>query len=46
MRCHEAANSPQFNYAKYRPYIVGPGHGMPLAKGEKPHPAREGSPLQ
>jgi nitrate reductase cytochrome c-type subunit len=45
MRCHEAANSPHFDYAKYRPYIVGPGHGMPLAKGEKPHPSREGSPL-
>jgi hypothetical protein len=46
MRCHEAANSPHFDYAKYLPYIVGPGHGMPLAKGEKPHPSREGSPLQ
>jgi nitrate reductase cytochrome c-type subunit len=29
MRCHEAANSPHFDYAKYRPQIVGPGHGMP-----------------
>ncbi len=45
MRCHEAANSPHFDYPKYRPYIVGPGHGEPLAKGEKPHPRREGSPL-
>ena len=38
MRCHEAANSPHFDDAKYRPWITGPGHGMPLAKGEKPHP--------
>ena len=46
MRCHEAANSPHFDYGRYRPYIVGPGHGMPLARGEKPHPIRQGSPLQ
>ncbi len=45
MRCHEAANSPRFDDAKYRPYVVGPGHGEPLAKGEKPHPRRDGSPL-
>lgn len=38
MRCHEAANSPHFDDARYRPFIVGPGHGKPLAKGEKPHP--------
>jgi len=38
MRCHEAANSPHFDDAQYRPFIVGPGHGKPLAKGEKPHP--------
>ncbi|HZR09368.1 MAG TPA: multiheme c-type cytochrome, partial [Myxococcales bacterium] len=37
-RCHEAANSPHFNDATYRPFIVGPGHGKPLAKGEKPRP--------
>ena len=43
MRCHEAANSPHFDDAKYRPYIVGPGHGHPLAKGEKAHP-RPGGP--
>ncbi|TMA16162.1 MAG: hypothetical protein E6J84_09070, partial [Deltaproteobacteria bacterium] len=43
MRCHEAANSPHFDDAKYRPYIVGPGHGQPLAKGEKAHP-RPGGP--
>ena len=38
MRCHEAANSPRFDDAKYRPYIVGPGHGQPLAKGQEPRP--------
>jgi len=43
IRCHEAANSPHFDDAKYRPYIVGPGHGQPLAKGEKPRP-RPGGP--
>lgn len=43
MRCHEAANSPHFDDAKYRPFIVGPGHGEPLAKGQKPRP-REGYP--
>jgi hypothetical protein len=43
MHCHEAANSPKFDDAKYRPFIVGPGHGQPLAKGQKPHP-REGYP--
>ncbi|MGE5047239.1 MAG: multiheme c-type cytochrome [Deltaproteobacteria bacterium] len=45
MRCHEAENSPHFDDAKYRPFIVGPGHGKPLAKGEKPRP-KEGTPLQ
>jgi hypothetical protein len=43
IRCHEAANSPRFDDAKYRPYIVGPGHGQPVAKGEKPRP-RPGGP--
>lgn len=43
MRCHEAANSPKFDYARYKPFIVGPGHGMPLARGQKPKP-REGVP--
>jgi hypothetical protein len=38
IRCHEAANSPHFDDAKYRPYIVGPGHGEPLAKGAKAQP--------
>jgi hypothetical protein len=38
VRCHEAANSPHFDDAKYRPYIVGPGHGEPLAKGGKAQP--------
>jgi len=43
MRCHELANSPHFDDAKYRPYIVGPGHGQELAKGQEPHP-RPGGP--
>jgi hypothetical protein len=38
MRCHEPANSPKFDDRKYRPFIVGPGHGQPLAKGQKPKP--------
>ena len=47
LRCHEAANSPRFDDAKYRPYIIGPGHGMPLARGEAPHPLATGKgPLQ
>jgi hypothetical protein len=47
LRCHEAANSPHFDDAKYRPFIIGPGHGMPLARGEKPHPlATSAGPLQ
>src|SRR5205085_322507 len=44
MRCHEAANSPHFDYTRYKPFIIGPGHGEPLAKGEKPHPP-PGGPL-
>ena len=43
VRCHEAANSPHFDDRRYRPFIVGPGHGMPLAAGEKPHPMASGS---
>jgi cytochrome c554/c'-like protein len=43
VRCHEPANSPHFDDVKYRPYVVGPGHGQPLAKGEKPRP-RPGGP--
>ena len=35
-RCHEAENSPRFDYAKYRPFIIGPGHGEPLALGAQP----------
>jgi len=42
MRCHEAANSPHFDYAKYLPYVTGPGHGAYLPKGEKPHPLATG----
>ena len=43
VRCHEAANSPHFNDARYRPFIVGPGHGDPLAAGDSPHPRASGS---
>jgi Cytochrome c554 and c-prime len=43
MRCHEAANSPHFDDGRYRPFIVGPGHGTPLRPGEKPHPLASGS---
>ena len=43
MRCHEAANSPHFDDGRYRPFIVGPGHGRPLRPGEKPHPLASGS---
>ena len=50
MRCHEAANSPHFDYDKYRPWVVGPGHGAPLAKGQQPGPVgplgADGKPLQ
>jgi len=43
VRCHEAANSPHFDDGRYRPFIVGPGHGTPLKPGEKPHPLASGS---
>jgi hypothetical protein len=43
VRCHEAANSPHFDDGRYRPFIVGPGHGRPLKPGEKPHPMASGS---
>ncbi|MBS2025628.1 MAG: hypothetical protein JST92_24785 [Deltaproteobacteria bacterium] len=36
VRCHEAENSPHFDYRKYRKWIIGPGHGRPLPKGETP----------
>jgi hypothetical protein len=45
MRCHEAANSPHFDYLKYKPFIIGPGHGEPLARGQEPRP-RPGAPPQ
>jgi hypothetical protein len=35
-RCHEAENSPHFDDRRYRPWIVGPGHGEPLAAGAAP----------
>ena len=43
VRCHEAENSPHFEDARYRPFIVGPGHGAPLKPGETPHPLASGS---
>jgi hypothetical protein len=43
VRCHEAENSPHFDDRRYRPFIVGPGHGEPLAAGESPHPRASGS---
>jgi hypothetical protein len=43
VRCHEAANSPHFDDSRYRPFVVGPGHGAPLARGEEPHPRASGS---
>jgi hypothetical protein len=43
IRCHEAENSPHFDDARYRPFIVGPGHGEPLPAGESPHPRASGS---
>lgn len=30
VRCHDAENSPHFNYEAYRPQILGPGHGLPM----------------
>lgn len=35
-RCHEAENSPRFDYARYRRWVVGPGHGEPIAEGQTP----------
>lgn len=32
--CHDPENSPHFNDKTYRPQVLGPGHGEPLAKGE------------
>jgi hypothetical protein len=44
VHCHEAANSPHFDHARYLPYVIGPGHGPdPLPKGERPHPRASGS---
>ena len=42
IRCHEAANSPHFDYARYLPFVIGPGHGDALARGERPHPRASG----
>jgi hypothetical protein len=35
-RCHEAENSPHFDYGRYLPWVVGPGHGEALPKGQEP----------
>jgi hypothetical protein len=32
VKCHEHENSPNFDFAKYLPQVLGPGHGQPLAK--------------
>jgi hypothetical protein len=42
LRCHEAANSPHFDYPRYLPFVVGPGHGQPLPEGQKPGPVGAG----
>src|SRR5207244_3546496 len=31
-QCHEHENSPGFDFAKYLPQVLGPGHGQPRAK--------------
>ncbi|HYV44266.1 MAG TPA: cytochrome c family protein [Myxococcaceae bacterium] len=33
--CHNHENSPNFDFARYLPQILGPGHGQPLAKKKK-----------
>jgi hypothetical protein len=33
-RCHDPENSPHFNDKSYRPQILGPGHGAPVAAKE------------
>ncbi len=35
-RCHEQENSPHFDYARYLPWVVGPGHGEALPPGQEP----------
>ena len=35
-RCHEAENSPHFDYDRYLPWVTGTGHGDPLPPGETP----------
>lgn len=34
-KCHDPENSPHFNDTTYRPQILGPGHGMPMAAKKK-----------
>ncbi len=33
-QCHTAEHSDHFNYATYRPRILGPGHGLPMTAGD------------
>jgi hypothetical protein len=32
VECHNEHHSPTFDFVRYRPKILGPGHGRPLAK--------------
>ena len=34
--CHNQEHSDQFNFATYRPRILGPGHGQPLEPAAAP----------
>lgn len=38
-QCHTAEHSDHFNYATYRPRILGPGHGQPMTAGDAGAPA-------
>ena len=33
-QCHTPEHSDHFDYASYRPRILGPGHGRPLTAGD------------
>ncbi len=35
-RCHDPQNSTHFDFKRYLPWILGPGHGEPLTAGAKP----------
>jgi hypothetical protein len=36
--CHNPENSPNFDFAKYLPHILGPGHGQPSLAKKKTKP--------